>query len=472
MVQRKTMSSPEKTDNPRRVQYELFFPIPDFSEISLRDNQETMQRPFFSLSKSKRLKPIDYISPDKLWTVHVTGNPEYGIATIWDADIMIYLASHLNQMRAEGHNDLSQSIRIHPGNLLKRICWGTSGRAYERLVFALDRLQTTTIKTNIRSGSKSRETTFSWIDSYTHLVCEKTQRSLGMEITLSKWFFDGVLDNSNILSISPEYFEISSGLAKWLYRVSRKHAGGNGPNGFTFNLDTLYAKSGIESPFPTFKKRLLALVKENALPEVNLELVSNQSGKDQLKVTMRKYMTVPPTSDVAVAAGFETRSRTRANAATAAADIQNKLQKSARPKSAPPRTSSGNLSLNLEDVVPVPEDQVSASDMRALIEQVTSNMTGGIGSSRAALADEHHPVYQSIAQTMPTHPMGHAKQILDADIYQMIVDECPGWDLDVMMREFDAFLNINPTELPRNYSKRFLGYMRVRHERDQNKISV
>ncbi|MGL1489145.1 replication initiator protein A, partial [Vibrio parahaemolyticus] len=73
---------------------------------------------------------------------------------------------------------------------------------------ALDRLQATTIKTNIRANSKSRETTFSWIDSYTHLVDERTQRSLGMEITLSKWFFDGVMDKRNVLSISPLYFEI------------------------------------------------------------------------------------------------------------------------------------------------------------------------------------------------------------------------------------------------------------------------
>jgi hypothetical protein len=39
----------------RRVQFEMFFTLPDFSDVSLRDYQETMQRPFFSLSK-KRLR--------------------------------------------------------------------------------------------------------------------------------------------------------------------------------------------------------------------------------------------------------------------------------------------------------------------------------------------------------------------------------------------------------------------------------
>ena len=40
----------------RRVQFEMFFTLPDFSDISLRDYQETMQRPFFSLSKKKRVR--------------------------------------------------------------------------------------------------------------------------------------------------------------------------------------------------------------------------------------------------------------------------------------------------------------------------------------------------------------------------------------------------------------------------------
>ncbi len=34
----------------RKVQFEMFFTLPDFSDISLRDYQETMQRPFFSRS--------------------------------------------------------------------------------------------------------------------------------------------------------------------------------------------------------------------------------------------------------------------------------------------------------------------------------------------------------------------------------------------------------------------------------------
>ena len=58
--------------------------------MPLRDQRETMERPFFSLAKSKRIKPISYTSPDGSVWVTVKAVPDYGMATIWDADILIW----------------------------------------------------------------------------------------------------------------------------------------------------------------------------------------------------------------------------------------------------------------------------------------------------------------------------------------------------------------------------------------------
>ncbi|MBJ8199724.1 replication initiator protein A, partial [Klebsiella pneumoniae] len=89
------------------------------------------ERPFFSLAKSKRIKPIDYKSPDgKLW-VHVSGNPDYGMATIWDADILIYCASVLADMARRGVNDVPRKLHLMPYDLLRAIGRPTTGRAYE-----------------------------------------------------------------------------------------------------------------------------------------------------------------------------------------------------------------------------------------------------------------------------------------------------------------------------------------------------
>lgn len=427
----------------RRVQFEMFFTLPDFSDVSLRDYQETMQRPFFSLSKKKRIKPIEYVSPDKTVTVHVSANPEYGMATIWDADIMIYLASHLNELRERGDNDLSPTIRVQPGDLLKRICWGVSGRAYERLIAALDRLQATTIKTNIRANSKTRETTFSWIDSYTHLVDERTQRSLGMEITLSKWFFDGVMDKRNVLAISPLYFEITSGLGKWLYRASRKHAGGNGADGFTIGFETLHQKSGSESSLPSFKNKILELARANTLPEINLEVIGAETPRPKLKMVMRRYLD--------------------------GAHEQPTARKQRAPSPGLPTSSSPKQTSKAPVATPGMGDAelVHPSLTRGLVARAVAGLK--VVDSRPT-SNSHDGSHGAVAAAKLRRPGNRAEDVLDPDVYQAIRTECPGWDLDNLIRQFDAFLNSNPNEMPRNYSKRFYGFMKKHHERNKHTL--
>ena len=417
----------------RKVQFEMFFTLPDFSDISLRDYQETMQRPFFSLSKRKRIKPIDYVSPDRTVTVQVLPNAAYGMATIWDADIMIYLASHLNEMRERGTNDISPVIRLQPGDLLKRICWGTSGRAYERLVSALDRLQATTIKTNIRASNKSRETTFSWIDSYTHLVDERTQRSLGMEITLSKWFFDGVMDKRNVLSISPLYFEITSGLGKWLYRASRKHAGGNGAEGFTIGFETLHQKSGSESSYPVFKRKLMELARHNELPDISLEVVDGDSIKPKLKMVMRRHLN------------------------------------QAKPRKRPLPSSSRSVEAG-------DSDHTSDTSDDLIDPRLTQGIIAGLGKGlRVTPGHEDAQVASKRPERRPTRAPSpaippRANKVLDQEIYAAIRVDFPGWDYDALIERFDAFLGSNPDELPRNYSKRFYGFVKEHHRRNKFRL--
>lgn len=428
--------------NGRRVQFEMFFTLPDFSDISLRDYQETMQRPFFSLSKKKRIKPIEYLSPDKSVTVHVSANPEYGMATIWDADIMIYLASHLNELRERGENDLSPTIRLQPGDLLKRICWGVSGRAYERLIGALDRLQATTIKTNIRANSKTRETTFSWIDSYTHLVDERTQRSLGMEITLSKWFFDGVMDKRNVLAISPLYFEITSGLGKWLYRASRKHAGGNGAEGFTIGFETLHQKSGSESSLPSFKNKILELARANTLPEISLEVIGAETPRPKLKMVMRRFMD-----------GHQ--------------DVSTQKRET-KPSPPRPATNPKPTGTVRQPTAPVRQDVVEELVDPGLTRDLVQRAISGLKVVEPKSSqDPHDPSYAAAAAATPRRRGGRAHEVLDPETYAAIKAECPGWDLDVLIKQFDAFLNSNPDEMPRNYSKRFYGFMKKHHERNK-----
>ncbi|MBG6120154.1 replication initiator protein A [Sphingobium sp. AEW010] len=186
-------------------QFNLFLPY--LADLPVRDQREMMERPFFSLAKPKRVKPIDYRSPDGKARVHVSANPDYGMATIWDADILIYCASTLADMARRGVNDIPRKLHLMPYDLLRAIHRPTTGRAYELLGQSLDRLVSTTIKTNIRAENR-REATFSWLDGWTQLVDERTERSRGMTIELSNWFYEGVLMQGGVLSIDRAYFDL------------------------------------------------------------------------------------------------------------------------------------------------------------------------------------------------------------------------------------------------------------------------
>ena len=81
-----------------RAQLDLFRTIP--GDFAARDAQDLMSWPFFSLAKSKRVKPIDF----EMGTVRVNveATPEHGMATIWDADILIWAASQIVEARDNG----------------------------------------------------------------------------------------------------------------------------------------------------------------------------------------------------------------------------------------------------------------------------------------------------------------------------------------------------------------------------------
>jgi plasmid replication initiation protein len=50
-------------------------------------------------------------------------------------------------------------------------------------------------------------------------------RSLGLEFILPDWLYDGIINQQLVLSIDPAYFNLTSGIERWLYRVVRKHGG-------------------------------------------------------------------------------------------------------------------------------------------------------------------------------------------------------------------------------------------------------
>jgi len=276
---------------PLDPQLDLF--IPFVEDLPLRDQRETMERPFFSLAKRKRLQHIDYTSPDGSVWVKVQPHQDYGMATIWDADILIWAASVITDLKRRRVNDIPRTLQFQPYDLLKAINRPIGGEHYERLRGALARLQTTTVRTNIRALGRRKERQFSWIEGWSDVVDERSGQSRGMGLTLSEWLYEGILMEGGVLAIGPEYFTITGGRERWLYRVARKHAGGHDGLGFAISLRTLFEKSGAEGPYRRFKYEIKRIAVANGLPEFFLQWEEGRGGEEPALRMIRRSCLLP-----------------------------------------------------------------------------------------------------------------------------------------------------------------------------------
>lgn len=235
--------------------------------VSLRDVQDLMAYPFFSLAKSKRLAPIDYRVGGI--SVRVEGTQEHGLATIWDADVLIWATSQLVEAHDAGLVT-SKRLATTPYEILRYLDRGTSLRDYLRLKAALDRLQSTSVVTSLRQVTRRRMQRFSWISEWEERADGKG-RPLGLELVLPDWLYAASEDPALVLRLDRGYFALTGGIERWLYRIARKHAGSQ-VAGWRFDLRHLHRKSGSLARFSDFTLQVRQLALRQSLPGYRIAL--------------------------------------------------------------------------------------------------------------------------------------------------------------------------------------------------------
>jgi plasmid replication initiation protein len=245
--------------NDQRRPLDLFRALP--GDFAPRDAQDLMAYPFFSLAKSRRTAPIDFRSGGV--TVRVEGTAEHGLATIWDADLLIWAASQIVEARDAGL-PTSRLMAASPYAILSFIGRGTGARDYRRLKAALDRLQSTSVATSIREPTGRRLHRFSWVNEWKERA-GPNGHPRGIELILPDWFYAGVVEQALVLTIDRAYFRLTGGIERWLYRLVRKH-GGRQPSGWRFAFRHLHLKSGSQARYADFASDLRALVVRQPLP--------------------------------------------------------------------------------------------------------------------------------------------------------------------------------------------------------------
>jgi plasmid replication initiation protein len=248
-------------------------------DIAPRDTQDLMSWPFFSLAKSKRVTAIDFKMGDV--RIDVEATHEHGMATIWDADILIWAASQIVEARDCGR-PTSRLMVARPSEILRFAGRGLGGQSYERLKAALDRLQSTSVATSIRAAHQRRRHRFSWINEWKEHL-DASGRPQFIEMILPDWFYEGVLDCGLVLTIDRGYFSLTGGIERWLYRVVRKH-GGRQVNGWSFDVAHLHLKSGMLGSRKRFAHDLRRIVGAQSLPGYVLAL-EHAEGRERLRFT-------------------------------------------------------------------------------------------------------------------------------------------------------------------------------------------
>lgn len=234
-----------------------------------RDLIDAMERPFATLQKARRTAPMSYVSPNGDVRVRLLAQPQYGLANIWDHDILIYLVSQVAAQPRLPDGSPDPVVRTTYHHLLRSIRRGVSSKEYLGLKAGLDRLKSMQIETTIRSKSPTDFARLSFVESWGGNG-PSLEDPHSVWIRLGAWVCQAISDR-RILAIDPAYFDITSATERALYRVARKHAGYQA-QGFLIGAATLRSKIGSETGQAAFTRKLAAIALRNPLPVYSMTI--------------------------------------------------------------------------------------------------------------------------------------------------------------------------------------------------------
>jgi plasmid replication initiation protein len=117
-------------------------------------------------------------------------------------------------------------------------------------------------------------------------VDPETDQPRGMTITLSDWVYEGIVGERSLLTMHQDYFLLTGGLERALYRIARKHAG-NQQGGWTCRVEVLRDKTGCDSKPKEFNRMLRKVMEADQLPDYALEMAATTDGSPAVWFRLR-----------------------------------------------------------------------------------------------------------------------------------------------------------------------------------------
>jgi hypothetical protein len=261
------MTKPERSPLlPDRMPKGDFF-LCDILDAAPKGDLPSMEHPLFSVSTRPDTKVRRYEQGDQY--VEVTPSVK-GLATVFDRDILIFCISQLVRALDEGQK-VARTVRFRAADLMRSTNRDVSGKGYQGLVAAFERLSGTRITTNVLDDDRSVTDGFGLIDRWRIVRERKDGRMQEIEVELSDWVFEAI-NNYEVLTLDRDYFRLRKPIERRLYEIARKHCGAQ--KSWKIGLAKLKYKIGSNSSEKEFKRLLSRIINEphDHIPQYGFEM--------------------------------------------------------------------------------------------------------------------------------------------------------------------------------------------------------
>jgi plasmid replication initiation protein len=241
----------------------------------VRGQRSVMAYPFFHLGKTAATREVLRYDDGQV-RIEVAPGPA-GIATIYDKDLILYIASLMAEKLRRGElrpedpkPDREFTFTAH--DFFRVAGRDTAGKAYDRLLQMLQRLQGTQVRTNIEMAGEGTDGVFSWIDAVNTRYrrnARKEKELVSVSVTLCAWLYRGILNDTRLLTFADEYFDLAP-LERRLYEIAKSEDVDEA--GWSIGIEDLHARVGTRGLLRHFGQFLTDLEQNHRLIEFDIAL--------------------------------------------------------------------------------------------------------------------------------------------------------------------------------------------------------
>ncbi len=248
-----------------------------------RNERNLMLFPFCSTAKAKRVKGIRYVSADGRRWLEVTANHDYGMAKIWDFDILRFALSKAGEIALRiGY--FPNAVEFSGYECLKALNRSDQGKNYRWFRDAISRLCLTGYKGNIFRENEKTTEIFTLIQASYE---DETGRIERVRLVFNERIMESIKLFKGLLAINSDIINEESGIKKRLLELVAVSKGKD--RSWTVGIERLQALCAHEGTLKEFKRQL----KEYSLPwDINF---SKASERTQNATFIDKNATSPTT---------------------------------------------------------------------------------------------------------------------------------------------------------------------------------